>query len=401
MNVKQLDEFIALILKDEQETGVQGKLAALEEALKELASDPQGTEEQVAAKQAYDLFAEGVEGLASRYDFSNTARLEEVGAAPFFTSALLEPIAQAFVTSGMTPAVIHELVTKIRTNRMAYLAQMKEVQAGFGYFKHNGDNEDDPEYGEIGFKIPRTLFRNNLDGLIVELRAIRQIIRAFAELSTRSVPPIEVRQISTSDPLFFFGVVPDTLIAIAGAVTWALKSWKDLEQIRKIRAETAAIPAFSRAEVEKIFDDKIRETIEKTIAEKARELIPDDGKAGRKPELQTALRMALESLLARIERGMTIEIKALPERQKTEAETEAAYAKVAKVAQAQNAKIEELKVSLVFPKPEADPITRLPAPPSGREFDRVSSKGEGGRAKARKRKEISKIAAEKSSSGQS
>lgn len=395
MNVKQLEEFIALILENERGAKVQAKLAALESALKELVSNPQGSEEQVAAKQAYDQFADSVEGLSNLYDFSNRDRLEEIGAAPFFTSALVAPVAQAFVASGMTPAVIHELVAKIGTDRAAYLAQMNEVQAGFGYFRHDSDNESDPEYGEIGFKIPRTLFKNNLEGLIVELRAIRQIIRAFAELSTRSVPPIEVRQISTSDPLFFFGVVPDTLIALAAAVTWALKSWKDLEQIRKLRAETSAIPAFSRAEVEKIFGDKIRETIEKAVEEKARELIPDDGKAGRKPELQTALRMALESLLARIERGMTIEVKALPQPAKAEGESDVSHAKVAKAVQAHNAKIEELKVSLVFPRPESNPVTRLPAPPSGREFDRVPSKGRSGKTRTKRKREAQRTNLEK------
>ncbi len=384
MNVKQLDEFIALILADEKEVKVQEKLAALEKALEALANDPQDSAEQVAAKQAYDAFVDGVKNLSNLYDYSDSDRLEEVGATPFFTAALVTPVAEAFVTSGMTPAVIHELVAKLRKERTDYLTQMNEVQAGFGYFKHDHDDDGTPEYGEIGFKVPRALFKNNLEGLIIELRAIRQIIRAFAELSTRSVPPIEVRQISTTDPLFFFGVVPDTLIAIAAAVSWALKSWKDLEQIRKLRAETAAIPAFSRAEVEKIFGDKIRETVEKAVSDKVRELVPDDGRAGRRSEMQTAIRMALESLLARIERGMTIEIKALREPEKVEGETETARAKAMKAVNSHNTKIEELKVSLVFPRPEPNPVTRLPAPPGGREINRDASKRKGRKTRTKK-----------------
>jgi hypothetical protein len=35
-------------------------------------------------------------------------------------------------------------------------------------------------------------------------------------------------------------------------VTWALNTWKQVEDIRKVRAETRKLPAFSEKEVEEI-----------------------------------------------------------------------------------------------------------------------------------------------------
>ena len=76
----------------------------------------------------------------------------------------------------------------------------------------------EPGEAEIGFRLPRQLFEDNLDGLIGELPEIRFIVRAFSEASTGSAEPIIVKQIPTTEPIFFFGMSVSTVVAVGKAV---------------------------------------------------------------------------------------------------------------------------------------------------------------------------------------
>ncbi len=289
----------------------------------------------------------------------------EIGGGTFFTRELVAPINEAFLSNGLTPAVIHEIVAKLRKEREAYIGNLKSVRSGFASFGIEVPSQEAPE---ASFKLPRALFDNDLDGLIDELRALSYIIRTFSEYATGSVSPAVVQEISTSDPLFGFGLDVHTVMALAGAVSWALMTWKQVEQIRKIRADTAQVQAFTHDEVEKFFGDKLRETIQKGVAEKVQEMLPEDGKAGRRAELRNAMTMALESLLARIERGMTVEFVVLPPPEIREGEPQSAKeAKKAKEAEAAFAQYKEIRGTLLFPKADAQPVTRLPRAPAARE----------------------------------
>ena len=110
---------------------------------------------------------------------------------------------------------------------------------------------------EIGITIPRKLFDNNLDGLIAELKEIRFILRAFSEVSTGSVEPVILRQISTTDPLFFLGMPAETIAAVGAAVTWVLSTWRQIEEIRNVRAETQNLQFANCSAVLLMFDAKI------------------------------------------------------------------------------------------------------------------------------------------------
>lgn len=208
---------------------------------------------------------------------------------------------------------------------------------------------------EIGFTIPRQLFEDNLDGLIGELRELRFIIRAFSEAVTGSVEPIVVRQISTTDPLFFFGISVSTIVAIGKAVHWVLDTWKKVEEIREVRERTRKLKFEGGKILLEMFDTNIKKTIDVAVEARVKELAPPtDGKDGRARELETHLNHALHSLFARIERGMTVEIRFLPPSvpSDSEASDEATTTLFGQLA--------EISPQLVFPPPAAEPILALP-----------------------------------------
>jgi hypothetical protein len=137
----------------------------------------------------------------------------------------------------------------------------------------------------------------------------------------------------------------------------ALGVWLLVEQIRKVRAETAQLPAFTENDVEKIFGTKIRETINKAVEEKVDELI-NNGKAkkARHGELKGQLKWALDSLLAKMERGLTIELRLAPpqveETEDGEVPDEAEFNDFIF--------LQDIQQQLVFPERSENPVLSIP-----------------------------------------
>jgi len=309
----------------------------------------------VEVSEKLKLLTEQVNRFAARYDSAQSKTLETIGAHKFFSKHLIETIQKAFNDNAMTPAVVQRLVNELSSQRQTYIQDLESITKNFAAIGIEADNLKAGE-AEIGFKIPRELFHDELKGLIDELSVINMVIRAFSEATSGKTEAIKVRQISTSDPQFFFGLDPLTIVAIGTAVKWALSQWREIEEIRRVRAETRKLSSFSGEDIEAIFDNKIKQTIDKAIAEKADEIIgKNDGQAGRGPELRNHLAWALKSILARVERGMTVEIRFLspPEPQTSEgsAENKEAAAFTA---------LQEIAPKLVFPPADPTPILSLP-----------------------------------------
>src|SRR5436190_8087533 len=96
---------------------------------------------------------------------------------------------------------------------------------------------------------------------------------------------------------------------IGGVFTWAVGTWKQAEEIRKLRAETRKVEALE--DVEELLGTKVEALVQRAIDNKVNELIPDP-KIGREHELRTGLDWALRYALSHVERGMTIELRFIP-----------------------------------------------------------------------------------------
>jgi hypothetical protein len=170
-----------------------------------------------------------------------------------------------------------------------------------------------PGAAELGILLPRSLFDNHFDELVRHLGVINKVLRIISELATGSVQPVEVDQISTTDPTFYLGMAPEVAIAVGGCVTWALHTWKSIENIRKVRAEVRSLNAEGKQELESQFDKMITETLDKAVQSRLAELLATARvEEVRKHELNKALDWALEQILTRVERGMTVELRLEP-----------------------------------------------------------------------------------------
>jgi hypothetical protein len=177
-------------------------------------------------------------------------------------------------------------------------------------------------------------------------------------MATGAPERIEIGEISTTDPIIFLILNPITVAMLGKAVSWSLDQWKKVEEIRKLRADTAKISAGSEGVLDDMvveYDARINKLIDAQIGAKAALLSAPVVDAGRQNELNNAFVFALKSLVAHVERGMTVEIKYLPSpagQEEADSPQSAAFNDLAEVLPA-----------LVFPPASPAPIVALPKAP--------------------------------------
>ncbi len=353
MNTDKLRELVDRVREAESKIDTQSNLGNLVNALTNLVSQPQNPDYQTALSQALKKFSTSMQNFEHAFaprDFLRVVELSEEAFAP----SIPHEIEQAVLENAMTPNVVAEKAQKILTQRTEVFSRLNELSATLEYFDF-GYVEAELGRAEVGFQIPRALFENNLPGFIKELREIELITKFFSEVTTGQYEPAEVGSISTTDPLIFLEMAAPVATSIAGAVAWALGVWFSVEKIRNLRAQTAQIQSFSPKEVEDFFDSKIKTEIETAVASKVEELLAS-GKATskRKGELTSHLTWALESILAKIERGMTIELRiAPPPIDDAEAEEDDETAQ-------DRQELLAIQEKLVFPKPSDNPVLTIP-----------------------------------------
>ena len=114
------------------------------------------------------------------------------------------------------------------------------------------------------------------------------------------------------------------------------------------------MPAEALEQLQTRADAKLEQAIEEAI-----ERILRKKPLGRLAEVANGLRYALKGLIARIERGMTIEVRFLPA-PKAEGQTEEQAVEVAR----QDAELQKLQKDLVFPQLPETPLLAIPTWPA-------------------------------------
>eukprot|EP01037_Dinobryon_pediforme_P002742 gene2742-2781_t len=280
MNTPRLVETIEQLQQAERAVGFQSILVEVSNQLLNLVNQPQHPSVQTSFAEAMGRLKVASDQMQAKFEPAQVKRFEEVGAAPFFMADLPADISRLVAENPVTPAVAQQKVAEIQSDRQLYLTTINEIKERLSRIGIVA-NQMTPGDAEVGFTIPRDLFDNNLDGLIGELREIRFILRIFSEVSTA------------------------TVVMLGKAAHWILDTWKKVEDIRKVPAETKKLGMESEAALLAMFDANIKATIDAAIQAKVNEML---GSAqaltdGRTKELEAHMVHALESLFARIERA--------------------------------------------------------------------------------------------------
>ena len=359
MNAARLKEIVEFLLSQENQSRIQKRLNAVSQQLSNLASNPQQSEAQTQFANALSELDKAMVQTIDNIQPAQAKLIEEIGGSPFFLENLATTIAKWTAENPIAPAVTQKKVADLTARRAEFIETITQLRDRLTKLNIQTAVLDSGT-AEIGFLLPRELFHNHLDELIKELGVLNKIMRAFTEIATGTISPIEVRQISTSDPLFFFGLDATTIAMIGGVVTWALMQWKMVEDIRKLRSEAKKNSVFTEKEIKGFFDAKIQESIDKGIDHKVNELLrssKDKLDGPRQSEKKNELAWALRSILARVERGMTVEIRFLPPATTTQEEGDQEPREKNDFGE-----LSQIVPQLVFPSAEQSPVLELPPP---------------------------------------
>ena len=358
MNTDKLKELIDKIRTEESRINTQQHLKSLGSVMHKLVNEPQSPEHQNALATNQNRFRVAMERFEAAFpprDYERVLELSEVA----FSRELPDEISQAVQENPMSPNVVNEKVQQLHSTRNEVLTKLNQLADSLQFFEFGYEDAEEGQV-EIGFQIPRDLFDNKLDGLIDELKQIKGMIGFISEATIGKYEPATVGSISTTDPLIFLGVSVEVAKQFGLAVTWGIGVWYSVEQIRKVRADTTQIEAFTVKEIEGFYDKKIKEQIDQAVAEEVEEIL-DAGNATktRRGELSGSLKWVLEALLAKIERGLTIELR-LPPPPKEVDEKEDEVSEEGAAAIKAHQELLEVEKQLVFPEPSENPVLTIP-----------------------------------------
>ena len=341
MNVSKLKEILYLVNENESHFLIQRHLNELIGNIANLNGQTQNPHFQQLYVAAFQQLEHSFDAMIEGFTPAQLMYIHEIGGENFFTNNLIADIRSWMQENVATLTVALQKVQDFTLQRQSFIDRVTQTLANLEYF---GVEINDLSAGqaEIGFMIPRPIFENTLDLLIKEVQVINRIIRVFSEVTVGACVPIEVRQISTTDPNFYFGLAPEIVDAIGRAIVWGLDVLKKLHELKSLKAAMTNTKEFSPEEIEKLIDEKIKNKITNEIdGFKTNILESKKLEKGRKHEIETSLNHILEDILSRVESGMTVEVRFIPPPHIIGTEDSSVFAS-----------LNEIPTQLVFPKVE-------------------------------------------------
>lgn len=350
MDAARLLSTAQTLIADENRLDISTKIQTVINALANLSSQPGQPVYQLQLKESLGALL-NVTDFRISTDPVFATYAAELSAGEFFGSGMINLIARMIDENAMTPAAAQMQIQELFNRRIAYVQGLNQLINSL--IQVNIEPEKlAPGESQIGFRIPRGIFDNELDGWIDELKVIRRIMRAFSELAIGEAEELQIGEISTTDPIIFLAAAAPTIALVGGAVSWSIDQWKKVEEVRKLRAETQKISEQSGGALDALvqeFDQRITSMIDTSIAAHAEALVQPGELAGRGHEQVNDITYALRALTARVERGMTIELRFLPPAPDANGEVPQAYAEMTDVVP-----------RLAFPHAASDPVIMLP-----------------------------------------
>lgn len=283
--------------------------------------------------------------------------LEELQFDKYFGLSLLQKVESVFSQNQITPASALDELKILFEKLKSISSSIDQVLSGLSNIKIEAEILK-PGECEVGVLIPREAIKNTLGNLTKELNEIDIIFGGFEEIATGKRIGIQLRTISSSEPSFFFEVLPAVAAFTAVAVERILSMYKTLLEIKKLHMDLRergvasedlkGIERHANELIEKGIESLLPELFEKYAVELDRQ---------RENELKNSLRISLNKLANRIDRGYNIEVRAEPiQDDKNESEEKSS-------SNQDNRNISmvlQKSKDLQFIKPSGDPILSLP-----------------------------------------
>lgn len=357
MNADRLKQTVELLLESEKTHNIQNQITQLSTAVNNLVSQPQNGGFQTNTANALASLESATTALFDQFTPAQVESIKALGAYPYFSTAMAAELRQLLAQASITPAVLQTRINQLTNERNKFMETLRQTVANLNALNVAPTPLEDGQT-EMGVSIPGSLYDNDFGRFIKTGNQLDLLIRLFSEAATGTTQPVSVRQIASSDPTFFLGMDAKTAVAIGATITWLLNTLKQLLEIRKLRNESAKVGL--KDDELAVFDSHINKVIESSIDQRVEQIL--EGRKGHSREnLSVGLKSACQTLMAWIERGVTIEVRTKPPKsagdKKADPEISKTYSELQSISQ-----------QLAFPPVDGPPIIQLPkdqSPPQG------------------------------------
>lgn len=316
MNTERLNAISKSLLKDFKSLQLLPKLQKTVTALQNVVNASNASTQSELATHLKNLYSALEESEFNSYSPSWRQVIAELQDNIFLGNDLADNIKTILSGNTITLSIALEEISKTSASLTHFHKAITDISTGFDIL-NIGAEDLDPGDSEIGILIPRIFVDNKLEQFMAELKEINFIISTFSEYTTGKKHKLELKTISSTDYLIYLSLVPPTAACLAKTVSWIVETYKNILEIRKLKMElkNKGVPDKSMSGLNDYTNKVMQEQLDKLEIEIENEycVIKDD-KGGRRNEVRNGIRISLNKLANRIDKGFNFEIRmALPE----------------------------------------------------------------------------------------
>lgn len=312
MNAERLHAIVLDLNKEISNENTVGKLQELINALSRVANQPHQSHQQALATNLRAMYDAVTDSPSDQFSPAWRQMLAEIGGEDLFGSNLKENIEEIFSRNQITPAMALDELQQLHNRLQAFKAALDQCSASLKHFKIR-DEKLAPGQCEIGVLIPRAAIDNKLINFAEELKEIEFILNTFSEVATGTRDGQTIRTISSSDLLIYLDAAAQYAVCLAVSIERVVALYKQLLEIRKLRQELQqqGVPKKAMSEIDNHANNLMEKGIEKIASDLVNEYHKKEDK-GRKNELINAVKISLNKIANRIDKGFNIEVRVAP-----------------------------------------------------------------------------------------
>ncbi|MEJ2703004.1 MAG: hypothetical protein P8Z79_11245 [Sedimentisphaerales bacterium] len=348
---------VSLLNEDLDIIGLLTRLQSLIDSLQQLVHQSDENHQQMMTEALEAVYSALDESIVESLSPTWTQQLKKIGFHEYLGSQLKEKLVECVNQNQITPVRVHLKVKEWHSIIERFKSAIEEVTRALPQL-NIGRDELEPGQCELGFLVPREVLHNHFSEYVKELRQFELIFRMFSEITTGKAEEFIVRTIS-SDLVVYVNTTPAVAALVAMVLERIITVYKELLKIRRLRNELSA-QEVSDGELKSI-DTHINIKMDKAIEKLALEVMAEYYKpssVARKNELTDALRISLNKLANRIDRGYNIEVRVaeLPKQEVEEGQDNVEPTKTIQHFEA----IKKAAPNLQFIRLEGEPVLSLP-----------------------------------------
>lgn len=238
--------------------------------------------------------------------------LDEIGGTDLLGNNLETKIRNILERNQITPAAALQELEPIFKSVQKFLAAIDSTTNGLENL-NIGSEKLKPGECELGVFIPRKAVQYRLNDFSKELQDLNFIYSNFSEVISDERDNFEIKAISSTDMTVYLAVPPPLAACVAHATEKIIAMYKALLEIGKLKSELKkqgikeeamqGITDHANSEMKKGIDKLTNEIIEEYYGGKEK---------SRKNELKNSVKISLNKIANRIDKGFNFEVRLKP-----------------------------------------------------------------------------------------